>query len=133
MGSFALYAENKVLDHVVGKASFTMPTVYLALFTVTPTHEDGTGGTEASLGNYARKVTAAANWAAAASGAIENAQDISFAECSGAGWGTINAFAGYDALTGGNMLFWGALGTPKTIGIGDTAKFAAGALDITLD
>ena len=133
MGSLAVYGENKVLDHIVGKAAFTMPSIWVALFTVTPTHEDGTGGTEASAGNYARKSTAAGDWEAAASGAIQNNNDITFVECSGADWTTINGFALYDALSGGNMIAWGALGTPKPISIGDTAKFAAGDLDITLD
>lgn len=133
MGSFALYAENKVLDHLVGKTTFTLPSVWVALFTVTPTDEDGTGGTEASAGNYARKSTAGADWEAAAAGANQNANDITFIECATADWGTITAFALYDALTVGNMLAWGALGTSKAITVGDTAKFSAGDLDITLD
>jgi len=110
-----------------------MPSVWVALFTVTPTHEDGTGGTEASAGNYIRKSTAAGNWNSAASGAIDNANDITFIECATTNWGTINGFALYDAESGGNMIAWGALGTAKPISIGDTAKFAAGDLDITLD
>ncbi|KKL90267.1 hypothetical protein LCGC14_1906360, partial [marine sediment metagenome] len=38
-----------------------------------------------------------------------------------------------DALTAGNLLATGALTTSKTINDGDTAEFAIGALDITLD
>lgn len=133
MGSLAVYAENKVLDHIVGKASFTMPTVHVALFTVTPTHEDGTGGTEASAGNYERKSTAGGDWESASSGAIQNGNDITFIECASENWGTINGFALYDGASGGNMIGWGALGAAKPISIGDTAKFAAGDLDITLD
>jgi len=133
MGSLAVYAENKVLDHIVGKSSFTMPSIWLALFTVTPTHEDGTGGTEASAGNYIRKSTAAGDWATASAGAIQNSGDITFIECATTDWGTINGFALYDSESGGNMIGWGALGTAKPISIGDTAKFAAGDLDITLD
>jgi len=133
MGSLAVYGENKVLDHIVGKASFTMPSIWVALFTVTPTHEDGTGGTEASAGNYERKSTAAGDWSSASAGAIDNTNDITFIECATTNWGTINGFALYDAASGGNMVAWGALGTPKPISIGDTAKFAAGDLDITLD
>lgn len=132
-GSLALYAENKVLELIVGKTAFGLSVVWVALFTVAPTHEDGTGGTEASAGNYARKSTAGADWAAAAAGAIENANEITFVECSGANWGTINAFALYDAVSGGNMRVWGNITTPQTINIGNTAKFAAGELDITMD
>ena len=133
-GSLALYAENKILEHIVGKTSFTMPaTVYVALFTVAPTHEDGTGGTEASAGNYVRKSTAGADWGTAADGAITNANDISFVVASGSNWGTMNGFALFDAESGGNMIAWGEITVPKAVDIGDTAKFEAGDLDITLD
>jgi len=132
-GSAALYAENKVLELLVGKTAFATPSVWVALFIVAPTHEDGTGGTEASAGNYALKSTAPADWAAAANGAIQNGNDITFVEASGVNWGEINGWALYDAETGGNMLVWGNITVPKTISIGDTAKFAAGDLDITLD
>lgn len=131
MGSLALYAENKVLEHIVGKTTFTLPSIWIALFTVSPTHEDGTGGTEASAGNYARKSTAGGDWEAAAAGAIQNGNDITFVENAASNWGTINGFALYDASTAGNMIGWGALTTPKQISIGDTAKFAAGDIDIT--
>ena len=54
MGSFTDYLENKVLDHVVGKTSFTMPAVVaVALFTAAPS--DAGGGTEVTnANNYAR-------------------------------------------------------------------------------
>lgn len=134
VGSLALYAENEFLEHIVGKAAiFSIPTVYVALFIVSPTHEDGTGGTEASLGNYARKSTAAADWNNAANGAIDNANAITFIECADADWGEINGFALYDALSAGNMLVWGNLTTPKTITITDTLQFPAGDLNVTLD
>lgn len=133
-GSLALYAENKVLEHIVGKASFGLPSpVYVGLFTVAPTDEDGTGGTEASAGNYARKSTAGADWSAAANGHIENGNDITFVMCATANWGEIFGFALFDALSNGNMLAWGELSTSKTIDIGDTAKFSSTELDITLN
>lgn len=134
VGSLALDTEIDILEHVVGKASFTMPaTPFLALFTVAPTHEDGTGGTEASLGNYARISVPGTSWGAAAAGAIANSVAIEFAECSGANWGTMNGFALYTLVTAGQMIFWGEITTPKVINIGDTAKFAIGDLDVTLD
>lgn len=133
MGSLALYAENKVLEHIVGKTTFSLPSIWIALFTVSPTHEDGTGGTEASAGNYARKSTAGGDWEAASAGAIQNGSDITFIEDAVSNWGTINGFALYDAVTSGNMIGWGDLTTPKQISIGDTAKFAAGDIDITID
>lgn len=134
VGSLSLYAENEVLEHAVGKAGiYARVDVFVALFTVAPTDEDGTGGTEASLGNYARKSTVAGDWNNAVAGHIDNANAITFVECAGANWGNIKAFAIYTLLAGGNMIAWGHVTTPKDIDIGDTAKFAAGEIDITLD
>lgn len=129
-GNLALYAENKVLELLVGKTAFATPTAYVGLFTVAP-DEDGAGGTEMSLGNYVRKSTAGADWEAAAAGAIQNANDIEFIECASANWGTAVAFGIWDAETAGNMIAWADLSANKVIDIGDTPKFAAGALDIT--
>jgi hypothetical protein len=137
-GSFSDYAELKILDHLVGKTSWTMPTAYVALCTSAPSDlstgativEPSTSGTA-----YARKSTAGADWNSAASGAIDNANAITFATATGAGWGTITHFALVDSGTygAGNMLAWGSLTVSKAISAGDTASFAAGDLDITLD
>jgi len=134
MGSFTDYVENKVLDHITGKTSFTMPTtVAVALFTAAPS--DAGGGTEvANSNNYARKATVGADWQAAASGATQNANAITFNVPSGS-WGTVTHFALMDSSTygAGNMLGWSALTTPQAIGSGNTVSFAVGDLDITLD
>ena len=131
MGSFTDYLELEVLDHIFGKGTYTVPTIYVALSTSTPA-DDGTNVTEPSGGGYARVSTAAGDWNAASAGLIDNANDLSFAEASG-DWGTLTHFVLYDALTSGNALAWGALGTSKAIGSGDTAKFATGDLDVSLD
>jgi len=140
-GSLSDYAELKFLEHMVGKTSFTMPTVYVALVTTLPT-DASTGSTlvEPSTSGtaYARKSTAGADWNAAASGAISNANAITFATATGAGWGTVVGFALTDNATAGagNVIGWGSLGTNKLISSGDTASFAGGTpgdLQITMD
>jgi len=134
MGSFTDYLENKVLDHVVGKTSFTMPAVVaVALFTAAPS--DAGGGTEVTnANNYARKATAGTDWQAAASGATQNTAAITFNVPSGS-WGTVTHFAIMDSATygAGNMLMWSALTTPQAIGSGNTVSFAIGDLDLSLD
>ena len=130
MGSFTDYAEAKILDHITGKTSFTMPSVWVALFTVTPT--DAGGGTEVTGGSYARKSTTGTDWQAAAAGATQNAAAITFVTPSGS-WGTVVAFALMDAVTAGNMLAWSLLTTPQAVGTGNVVSFAIGDLDITLD
>lgn len=128
--SYSDYAEAKILDHLSGKTSFTMPTVYVGLYTAAPT--DAGGGTEVSGGSYARKSTAASDWAAAASGSTSNAATITFVTATGS-WGTVTHFATFDASSAGNMLEWAALTTSKTIANGDIASFPAGNLVRTLD
>ena len=135
-GSFTDYLEVELLDQIVGKTDWTMPTAYVALYTVAPT--DSTAGTEvADAAAYARKSTAGSDWNAAASGSISNVNDITFVQATGS-WGTVNSFALTDnaAHETGNQLVWGDLTTSKAINNGDTAKFAGGtpgALVITLD
>lgn len=124
------YAENKVLDLLNGKAAFSLPTVYLALFTAAPS--DAGGGTEVSGGSYARKATAASDWTAASAGSSSNATVLSFPAAS-ANWGTVTHWATFDAASGGNMLRWGALTTSKTIQSGDTASFPIGSIVETED
>lgn len=104
---FSLYARNKFLDHVHGKAAFAMPTVYVGYSTTTPNATDG-NITEPAGGAYARVAVPAASWAAAASGAITNTAQINFPTATGS-WGTVTHFAAYDAATGGNVLFWGTV------------------------
>jgi len=136
MGSFSNYTEDKVLDHIVGKTSFTMPTAYVSLCTADPT-DAGTGASQNECANtnaYARVTTAGGDWDAASGGATANANDITFPEATGS-WGTVTHFALNDSGThgAGNMLGHGALSASKAIGSGDTPKFAAGYIDITLD
>ena len=131
MGSFNDYTENKVLDHIVGKTSFTMPTAYVGLSTADPL-DDASGLAEPSGNNYARVTTSGSDWDAAASGATANAAALAFPEASGA-WGTVTHFALFDALSAGNMLCHGTLDASRVIVSGQTPRFAIGEFDITLD
>jgi hypothetical protein len=150
------FLENKIIDFLfrgqaltgingATAAAGTGPTtLYVALYTANPT--DSTAGTEVSGGSYARAAitSSLANWAgtqAAASttastgtsGTTSNNASIPFPAPT-ANWGVVTGFAILDASTGGNMLFFGALGTPKTINSGDAApSFSAAALSIQID
>ena len=128
--NLALYSENKILELLVGKTAYATPTAYIGLFTGIP-DEDGAGGTEASAGNYVRKSTAGGDWEAAASGAIQNANDITFIECAAGNWGTIVGIGIFDAESGGNMAVWMPLGANKVVDIGDTFRLEAGDIDLT--
>lgn len=128
MSALSDYLENEIADHILGGGDYTRPaTVYIALFTAAPS--DAGGGTEVSGTGYARvSVTNnATNWPAASIGAKANGTAITF-PAAGASWGTATHFGIFDASSGGNLLFHGALTTSKSIGIGDTPSFAIGAL-----
>ena len=132
MAAFTNYVEDEILDHILGKtAIYTMVAVHVALSTTTPT-EAGGNFTEPSGNGYARKTTAGADWTASSNGVTSNATSLAFPQATGT-WGTVTHFGIYDASTAGNLLMWGALGTSKAIGNQDTASFAIGELDITLD
>ena len=131
MGSFADYWENEILDHLFGKGSYTPPTIYVGLSTANPA-DDASGLAEPSENSYERVATAGTDWNVASGGTIDNANEISFPEASGS-WGTLTHFALFDAASGGNMLAHGSLVVSKSISSGDTIKFAAGDLDISLD
>ena len=129
-GSFADYLELKILDHITGKTSYTMPTAYVGLSTADPL-DTAAGLAEPSGNGYARVATDGDDWNAAASGATSNANAITFPTASGS-WGTVTHFALFDAATSGNMLAHGALDSSQAITTNQIPRFAVGALDITL-
>jgi len=131
MGSFSDHWENEILDHLFGRGSYTPPTIYVGLSTADP-GDDGAGLSEPAGNGYARVPTAGTDWNAASGGALDNANAIEFAEATGS-WGTVTHFALFDASSGGNLLAHGSLTQSQTIAGGDTAQFAAGALDVSLD
>lgn len=124
-GSLTNYAENKVLDHVVGTANYTKPTTYIALYTVAPT--ESSAGTEVTGGSYARKLGA---YTASSGGATSNSGNLDF---TGMPACTVVAVGILDAITGGNLLVYGTLAVSKTLIAGDTLRIATGDLDITID
>lgn len=125
MAGLSDYAERAALD-----ALFT-GTLYVALFTAAP--DDSGGGTEVSTGGYARK---AATFAAAATAggvtrkATSNSQSWT---ASGANYGTLTHGAIFDAVSGGNMLAWGALPAPRVVNDGDSYSHPTGAVIVTMD
>lgn len=130
MGNISNYLANALLNHIFGKGTYTPPAnIYVELSTTAPT-DAGTNVTPPSGGGYARKQTAPADWNTGSGRIIDNANAIEFAEAS-ASWGTLSHFALFDAASGGNFLGWGALTTPKAVDSGDTARFAAGDLNVS--
>jgi hypothetical protein len=128
------YLEDRTIQATFRSGTPTKPTVLgVALFTAAPS--DSGGGTEVSGGSYARVDVppSDSNWAATSgsNGLTSNLSDITYAAPT-ANWGTVTHFAVFDATTGGNMLYHGALTASKVINSGDAAPvFSTGALTIT--
>lgn len=142
MSAMSDFLENRLIDQLFrGQAAPTTTTLHVGLLTAAPS--DSGGGTEVSGGSYARvAVTSSlANWAgtqaagstvasSGSGGQTSNNGAITFPTPS-AGWGNVTHFGIYDAATGGNLLFWGALTIAKTINQADTVTFPAASLSIT--
>lgn len=127
MAALSDYAENKLLDHLLGKASFTMPaSVRVALFTAAPS--DAGGGTEVTGGSYARQAIIVNT---SSGGATNPNADVVFPVAT-ASWGTITHVGIFDAASGGNLLMHGALTASKAIASGDQLIFPAADLDFAL-
>lgn len=129
MAALSDHAEKLLLDWLMTTGSATRPTNwFVALYTAAPS--DSGGGTEVSGGGYARQ---SATFAAATSpgGTTSNTNEITFT-ASGAAFGTVTHIGIFDASTGGNLLWHGALSASKTIADGDALVFSAGNIDLTL-
>lgn len=127
------FLENKILNFLFNGGSFSAPaTVYIGLYTSAPT--DAGGGTEVSGGSYARAAVACntTNFPTTTNGSIANNTLITFAQAT-ASWGSVVAFGIFDALSGGNLLYWGTVSPAKTVANGDTMSVAIGSLTIAED
>jgi hypothetical protein len=127
MGSMTDYLENKLLEHSLGKTAYTMPTIYAALYTATPT-EGGAVNEIAGAGYTRVPVT----FGTATNGSIANSLNAVFPAAT-ANWGTITSVGLVDAATGGNLLWYGNLDVSKLISSGDQFVLPAGTLIVTLD
>lgn len=133
MSNMTDYLEGQLANHLFRTASMVKPAVIaLALFTTAPS--DAGGGTEVAGSNYTRVALNPldANWSAptAGNGITSNSVAATFPVPS-ATWGTVTHFAIFDALSAGNMLFWGVLAVAKTINNGDTVPFPANGITVT--
>jgi hypothetical protein len=130
--SLSATEEQAILNHILGTTTLTKPTtVYLALFTTTPTMPAGTGGVEVSGGSYARQPIAFGSASGSAPAVAANSALVTFPTAT-TSWGTIAGAGIYDAVTGGNLIDAGALSASKTIGTSDVFAMPAGNYTMSL-
>jgi hypothetical protein len=106
---------------------------FVGLFSTAPAN-DAAAGTELTGNGYQRQavtfgapVTDTGNVRK-----ISNTNNLSFGPAS-ADWLQAVAFGIFDALSGGTLLYWDALTTPKTIQQDDYGQFAPGTLVVKED
>ena len=131
MSAATNYLENEVLDHILGKGTrdYTSPAnLYVGLFTAVADGEAGTV-TEVSGFDYART---SVTFNASSNGSATNNGAVTFPTANGGNWGVVTHAGIYDAATGGNLLFYGALSVSKTVTDGDTFQIADTQLTISL-
>jgi len=138
MSALSDFAENELLDHVLGTGSYTMPVaVYVGLHTQSPNEsasqatEIGGSAQDSTTGAYAR---VAASFNAASSGSTTNSGNITFPTAT-SDWGTITHIGIYENTStpgSGNLLLHGALDSSKAIESGDTFQISTGNLTVTL-
>lgn len=129
-GGLSTATANKLLDHLLKNTAYTQPSnIYIAASTANPT-DAGSGLTEPSGNGYARKLYN--TWDTPASSHTSNTGAVTFDTATGS-WGTITHCAVMDASSGGNILWYGALGASQAITTDDILEFEAGDIDVTLN
>jgi hypothetical protein len=132
MGSLGNWAENALLNWCfTNDTAPTRPTAWwVSLHTADPGE---TGTSELADTGYARQQVTN-GFSTSTAGAVENEAAITWTNSSGSSWTAVVGFGIWDddGSPTGNYLGGGTFSS-KTIANGDTATFAIGALDITLD
>jgi hypothetical protein len=117
------YADNSMLNLLLRATPLTPPvTTYCALFTAAPNQSGG--GTEVSGNGYLRQAIV---WGSPTNGTSLNTNDVAFPIAT-ADWGTITSFAVFDAIAGGNLLYYANLSSSRYIYLNDQVRFPIGQL-----
>lgn len=125
------YLENALINHLFRNISLTSPTtVAVALFTSSPTDTLIAGLEIHTSGGYARQ---SGSFGPPLTGSTGNLATLTFGPATTV-WGSVTHFAIFDNITSGsgNMLVWGALNSPVSIAVSDSAQFASGTLQVTV-
>jgi hypothetical protein len=129
MAAFSNYMEDAITAWINGTTFPAAPTnTFVQLYSQDPTDA---GSSTGAL--FTRVTYAATGWTRGTGGAgtLSNTNVITITSSAGSA-ATASHFAVFDASTGGNLLFYGALSASKSIAIGDEVKFNALQLTLTV-
>lgn len=131
MANISAYAEKAMLDWVLGGAAATQPTThFIGLSTVIP---GSTYGSEIGAGSGYTRQGMSFSAAASPAGSAVNSLAVTFGPFSNAC--TLSGITVWDTQLGansGDLLWYGTLATPRTMGAGDSFVLPSGSLLITL-
>ena len=128
LGALSSYADSLLSNYLMTSAATTRPTAwYLALHTANPTANGSAGELGTGIG-YARQSATFTS----TSGVSTNTALITFGPDTTSNWGTIGYLSIFDAVTGGNCLWQGALTSSTTININDKVEIPANGLTLTI-
>jgi hypothetical protein len=120
--------QKALLDWSLGGATPTQPTSRLAALSLgVPT---SVNGSEVQPGSGYARQTALFGPAASPAGSAANIQPMTFGPFSSSA--AIQGLVLYDAITGGNLVWFGTLLTAKTVNTGDLLVLEVGSLIVTL-
>jgi hypothetical protein len=137
MANFSNYLENKIVGWLNGDALATITgSLYVALYSSPGVVQDNAatnliGLTTPRVEVSSWTVTTATGSTDGSDASITNAAEIVMTSDSNVA-ATASHFAVYDAASSGNLLFHGALSSSVSIALGDTVKFAANAITLTV-
>lgn len=133
MAGFSDYVERATLRGWMRGTAITLPTGWwIGLYNGDPT-DSGAAVSEISGNAYARTAVTFQDVAGSGDPGPCKNNSVTFPTATPGSWGLITHFAIWDAVTAGNMICSGALTASKTVGAGDTLRFPADNLTVTLD
>lgn len=137
MANASDYLEGQIYNHIFRGDTFTKPSnIYIGLTSDVPL-DDGSYTEVPNANGYARYANASgdATWSAInVQGSGTNNIDFTFATATG-DWGYASGVIFTDSAThsAGNVLMHGTLTNPRNIQNGDTFRFSAGSIDVSID
>ena len=127
------YQANRLNNYLFGATSFAPNGTYYIGLSTTAINAAGTGVTEPTGGGYKRVAVTnnKTNFTDSTGGIVQNKVQFEFPESTTA-WGTITHVFIADSLTGGNILYYDALTTPRTVQTATILLFAINSMKIWL-
>lgn len=138
MSAASNYTEDNVINALLRGVAFPLPAkTYVSLHTANP---GDTGASEVSTAAFPAYVRREAEqggaigsgWSASSDGVSRNAKQLTYPGFDGAAPVTVTHWAVFDALSGGNLLFYAPLQTSRQLQTGDVFVFDVNALTVTM-